>query len=63
MELVGENNNVYTKRWLKIKSKIKYREHIMFTEAFGEPNVVCFKSMTEFIVNDKWFSERKKSFT
>ena len=32
----------------------------MFTEASGKPNVVCFKNMTEFIVNDKWFSKRKK---
>ena len=32
----------------------------MFTEASGEPNVVCFKNMTEFIVNGKWFSEKNK---
>ena len=32
----------------------------MFTEAPGKPNFVCFKNMTEFIVNDKWFFERKK---
>ena len=33
----------------------------MFTEASGKPNVVCFKNMTRFIVNDKWFSEKKKT--
>ena len=60
IEFVGENNDVYAKRWLKTKLKIKYGEDIMFTEASGKPNVVCFKNMTEFIVNDKWFSERKK---
>ena len=60
IELVGENNNVYTKRWLKTNLQIKYGEHIMFAEASGKPNVVSFKNMTEFIVNDKWFSERKK---
>ena len=32
----------------------------MFTKALGKPNVVCFKNMTEFIANDKWFSEGKK---
>ena len=32
----------------------------MFIEASGKPNVVCFKNTTEFIVNDKWFSKRKK---
>ena len=61
IELVGENNDIYTKRCLKTKLKIKYEEHItMSTEATGKLNVVCFKNMTEFIVNDKWFSERKK---
>ena len=32
----------------------------MFTEASGKPNVICFKNMIEFIVYDKWLSERKK---
>ena len=32
----------------------------MFTEAPGNPNVVRFKNMNEFIVNDKWFSEGEK---
>ena len=32
----------------------------MFIEASGKPNVVCFKNTTEFIVNDKWLSKRKK---
>ena len=35
IELVGENYDVYTKRWLKTKLKIKYGENIMFTEASG----------------------------
>ena len=32
----------------------------MFTETSGKPNVICFKNMIEFIVNDIWLSERKK---
>ena len=32
----------------------------MFTEASGKPNVICFKNMIEFIVKDKWLSERKE---
>ena len=31
IELVGENSDVYTKRWLKTKLKIKYGENIMST--------------------------------
>ena len=57
MELAGENN-VYTKWWLKTKLKVKDGVLFMFTEASGKPDVVCFKDMTKFIVNDKWFSEK-----
>ena len=53
VELVGENKDIYTKRWPKTKLKIKYREHTMFTKAPGKPSVVCFKNLTAFIVNDK----------
>ena len=35
----------------------------MFTEVSGKPNIVCFKNMTEFVVNDKWFSEREKNYS
>ena len=49
IELVRENNDVYTKQWLEIKLHIKYKEHIMFAEASGKPNVVCFKNMAELL--------------
>ena len=61
IEFVEENNDIYTKRWLQIKLKVKYWELVMFTEVSGKPNIVCFKNMTEFVVNDKWISEREKN--
>ena len=63
IEFVEENNDVYTKRWLQMRLKIKYWELVMFTEVSGKPNIVCFKYMTEFVVNDKWFSERGKKYS
>ena len=60
IEFVEENNDIYTNRWLQIKLKVKYWELVMFIEVSGKPNIVCFKNMTEFVVNDKWFSEREK---
>ena len=45
IELVGENNDVYTKRWLKTKLKNKYEAQIMFNEASRKSNVVCFKKL------------------
>ena len=35
IELVGENNDAYTKRRLKTKLKIKCGEHILCTEVSG----------------------------
>ena len=60
IEKKKKNDNVYAKRWLKTKLKIKHEQHIIFSEAFVKPNVVCFMNMTEFIVNDKLFAQRKK---
>ena len=34
IELLGGNNDVYTKQWVKIKLKIEHGENIMFTEAY-----------------------------
>ena len=39
IELVGENKDVYTRRWLKTKLQIKHGEHIMHAEASGKPNI------------------------
>ena len=33
----------------------------MFTDVSGKANIVCFKDMAEFVVNDKWFSQREKN--
>ena len=54
IELVGEYNDVYTKQWLKTKLKIKYGEHIMFTEASGKPNVVFFLMLSWDIEIEHW---------
>ena len=35
----------------------------MFTEVSGKANIVCFKDMAEFVVNDKWFSQREKKYS
>ena len=60
-DLVGEITTFTQSDGLKLsKKKINMERIIMFTKASGKSNVVCFKNMTEFIVNDKWFSERKK---
>ena len=63
IEFVEENNGFYTKRWLQIKLKVKYWELLMFTDVSGKANIVYFKDMAEFVVNDKWFSQREKKYS
>ena len=63
IEFVEENNDVYTKRWLQIKLKVKYWELLMFTDVSRKPNIVCFKDVAEFVGNDKWFSQREKKYS
>lgn len=59
IELAGLNDDVYSKSWLETKLIAKYGEHIVFVKAAGKSSVVCFKGMAEFLVNDKWFVNRK----
>ena len=59
-DLVGEITTFTQSHGLKLNKKIKYGENITFTKASGKSNTVCFKNMTEFIVNDKMVFPKKK---
>ena len=48
---------------LKQKLKDKYQEHIFFTEINGKNNVVCFRITIDYLINDKWYSDRKNNST
>ena len=54
---------VYTKKHLKRKLIDRYGHHIVFPEVCGRKNVICFKDMCSFILNDKWYSDRDKDVT
>ena len=58
-ELVPENCAVYTEKWLKQKLIDRYGEHIQFCEVRGRRNVICWKQMANYIVNEKWHDEQK----
>ena len=38
-----------------------YEDFIFFAEVEGCGNVLCFKDMASYIINDKWHSERKEN--
>ena len=50
---------VYSTRHLTRKLKEKYGEHIKFAAVSGRKTIICFHNMSSFIVNDKWYSDRK----
>ena len=53
------NFEVYTVKRLKQKLQEHYQEFIFFAEVEGRGNVVCFKNMAKYIINEKWYSEKK----
>ena len=59
MRKLAVSTDVYTVKWLKNKLKEKYEEHIFFAEIKGRANVVCFKDFASYLVNEKWYKERK----
>ena len=56
---LAESTDVYTVKWLKNKLKEKYGEHIFFAKIKGRANVVCFKDFASYLVNEKWYRQRK----
>ena len=60
VKIAGTAEKVYSKRWLKQKLEEKYKDHIFFSEINGKNDVVCFQNMVKYLVNDKWFLDRKK---
>ena len=50
---------VYGKKWLKKKLKEKYQDFIFFADINGKHDIVCFRHIANYLINDKWYSERK----
>lgn len=59
MKEISDNSEVYTVKRLKQKLLDHYKEFIFFAEVEGRGNVVCFKNMAKYIINEKWYSEKK----
>ena len=59
MKKISDNSEVYTVKRLKQKLQEHYKEFIFFAEVEGRGNVVCFKNMAKYIINEKWYSDKK----
>jgi hypothetical protein len=53
------DNAVYSVKQIKRKLRERYKQHIFFAEVAGRKNVVCFRDMCSYIINSKWYSEKK----
>jgi hypothetical protein len=63
IESLDEMGGCYSTKHLKRKLQEKYGDHIIFAEVSGKTNVVCFHDFGSFLINDKWYSNRKDSST
>ena len=54
----SDGGDVYTIKRFKQKLQEHYKEHIFFANVEGRENVVCFKNMAMYIINEKWQSSR-----
>jgi len=61
--LVPNNDAVYTEQWLKKKLVEQYGDHIQFNEVRGRRNVICWKRMGAYIINQKWHDDNKEDLT
>ena len=61
VEIAGSEDSVYSQKWLKTKLKERYGDHITFSEGEGKGSKVCFRNMMEYLINDKWYQDRKSS--
>ena len=51
-----------TKKYLKEKLQLKYKHFFFFFwEMNGKSDVICFRNMANFIVNDSWYKSRNKN--
>ena len=53
MERFSESREAYSIKWLKKKLKDCYSDPLCFAEIKGRKNVLCFKNMANYIINEK----------
>jgi len=56
---IGGGSEFYSQVWLKEKLTERYGNHIVFAEVRGRKNVICWKKMASYIINTRWYEDRK----
>ena len=58
---LSSGKEMYTVKRLKQKLHEHYKEFIFFAKVQGRANVVCFRNMTDFLINETWQAQRKEN--
>jgi len=58
-EFASDSSFVYSEPYLKQKLIERYGNHIQFNRVQGRKNVICWRNMAEYIVNQKWYENQK----
>ena len=61
MKSLSDDQESYSKKWLKVKLEQRFGEHLIFSEIDGKKNVLCFRDMMNYIISRKWHSEKKEN--
>lgn len=56
-----DSDEVYSEKWIKRKLIDRYGDHIQFNEIRGRRNVICWRDMATYILNQKWHDDQKCS--
>ena len=56
---LASGSKVYTIKRLKQRLIDHYKDVIFFAEVGGRHNVVCFRNMANYIINEKWYTNRR----
>ena len=59
MSKLVDEKDMCTRKWIRKKLETKYGKNITFTSD-GYRDIISLKDMTEQIINDRWYADRKK---
>ena len=60
IEFSGGSHDVSSVKRLKQKVQDRYKDFVFFGEVERHSNVVCFRNMARYIINEKWCTEKKE---
>ena len=62
MSKLVDEKDMCTRKWIKKKLEMKYGKSITFSSD-GYRDIISLKDMTEQIINDRWYAEKKTDVT